>query len=504
MKNRIFLAMMTTIFSASVAAQTSSADSTTRYFEKIKQDPQQLLVFLQSMPKGGDLHNHHGGAAMAENMIRYATGDQLCVDRQDYRVGANIHCAAADTLDQSIQDSTLYNALINAWSMRNFHPGQESGHDHFFATFGKYGPIVDAHTGEVLTEIVERAGEQNELYIELMVTPDKNASGLLGKQLSWDSDLAVMRQKLFAAGLDRVVKDISKKLKADEDKLNQSLFCGTPQAKSGCLVKVRYLYQILREQPPVQVFAQLLAGFEAAKQDTRIVGINMVQPEDGVISMRDYRLHMRMVGFLHQIYPDVHISLHAGELTSGLVPPAGLRFHIRDAVEVAHAERVGHGVDIAYEDNAEELLQKMAKQKVMVEINLSSNDQILGVKGEDHPLPLYLHYGVPVALSTDDEGVLRTNLTEQYQKAILTYHFTYPVLKNLVRNSISYSFLPGANLWLDKDYQRVIGACAKDKLGAQLPTRACGDLLKASEKARMQWDLEKRFGIFEEKWQRDI
>ncbi len=98
------------------------------------------------------------------------------------------------------------------------------------------------------------------------------------------------------------------------------------------------------------VFAQILLGFEVAAADSRIVGINLVQPEDCYVCMADYRLHMQMIDALHTFYPNVHISLHAGELEPGMVPPDGLTFHIRSAVEQGHAERIGHGVDVMYED----------------------------------------------------------------------------------------------------------------------------------------------------------
>ena len=135
------------------------------------------------------------------------------------------------------------------------------------------------------------------------------------------------------------------------------------------------------------MFAQTLLGFETASVDPRDVGINFVQPEDGATSMADYALHMRIVGFLHGLYPKVHISLHAGELAPGMVPPEGLCCHIRLAVEQAHAERIGHGVDVMYEDRPYDLLKEMAAKHVMVEINLTSNDVILGISGKDHPLP---------------------------------------------------------------------------------------------------------------------
>lgn len=493
-----FVALL--FLSTTLFAQTKSEFATTRYLDKIKNDPQQLLVFLQDMPKGADLHNHHGGATMAENMIHYAENDHMCLDRKTLTVSANPACASENYLENSLQDSTLYNAIIDAWSMRFFVPGKESGHDHFFATFFKFYPIVNAHSGEILAEVVNRAGQQNEIYQELLMTSENMAVSTLAKQVGYDSDFSALRNKLLNQGLDKLINKISSNFSADEAKANKILACSTQDAKPGCKVKVRYIYLTLREMSPVEVFAQLLTGFELAKKDPRVVGINMVQAEDGVISMRDYNLHMKMVSFLHKLYPDVRITLHAGELASGLVPPEDLGFHIREAVETAHADRIGHGVDIAYENNSQQLLQEMANKHIMVEINLSSNEQILGVKGTNHPLPLYLRYHVPVALSTDDEGVLRTNITEQYQKAILTYQLSYPTVKELVRNSISYSFLPGKSLWQDYNYRQVVAACAKDTIGNATPSKACQIFLNNNEKASMQWELEKRFNQFEIKF----
>jgi adenosine deaminase len=224
-------------------------------------------------------------------------------------------------------------------------------------------------------------------------------------------------------------------------------------------VRVRYIFQVLREFPKEQVFAQTLAGFMLANEDPRVVAVNFVQPEHGLTAMRDYHLHMRMVDYMHRLYPRVHIALHAGELASGLVPPEGLRFHIREAIEIGHAERIGHGVSVMYENDPLGLLRLMKQRHIAVEINLTSNDLILGVSGANHPLPVYRKYGVPIVLSTDDEGVSRTHLTQEYQRAVLTYGLSYANLKEIVRNSIEYSFLPptekaAARLDLEKRFQR--------------------------------------------------
>ncbi len=89
----------------------------------------------------------------------------------------------------------------------------------------------------------------------------------------------------------------------------------------------------------------------------------------------------------------------------------------------------------------------MATKHVMLEVNLTSNDVILNTKGDNHPFMLYRKYGVPVALSTDDEGVSRIDLTHEYVRAAVTYPLAYRDFKQMVRTSIEHSFLPGASLW---------------------------------------------------------
>jgi len=237
-----------------------------------------------------------------------------------------------------------------------------------------------------------------------------------------------------------------------------------------------------------QVFAQLTAAFALAKADPRFVGVNIVAPEDDPTALADYALHMRMLQFLKARYPDVKLSLHAGELTLGLVTPRDLRFHVREAVEVAGASRIGHGVDIAYEDGAQELLARMARDRIAVEINLTSNDVILGVKGADHPLHLYLKAGVPFVLSTDDEGVSRIDLTHEYLRAVTEQGLTYADLKAAARASLEYAFLPGASLWTSPSTP--VAACAK-------PGPACETFLAAGRRATAQGRRDAQCGAFE-------
>jgi adenosine deaminase len=162
------------------------------------------------------------------------------------------------------------------------------------------------------------------------------------------------------------------------------------------------------------------------------------------VALADYTRHMRAVAFAAREAPTAGIALHAGELTLGLVPPRHLRFHIREAVEIAGAQRIGHGVDVMFEDEPYALLDTLRERNVLVEVNLTSNEVILGVAGDDHPLPAYMAAGVPVTLSTDDEGVSRIDLTHEYQRAVQTYELDYADVKAFSMNGIDHAFLPAA------------------------------------------------------------
>jgi adenosine deaminase len=260
----------------------------------------------------------------------------------------------------------------------------------------------------------------------------------------------------------------------------------------GCGSTVRYLFETHRAFPREQLFTELLIGFELASADTRVVGLNSVQPEDAYGSMTGFDELMRMVAYLRPFYPGVRVSLHAGELANGLVPPEGMQNHVRDSVLIAGAERIGHGVDIARERDALELLRTMAARHVAVEVCLTSNDVILGVSGKQHPLRLYLRSGVPVVLATDDPGVARTDMTTEWQRAVEEHGMTYAELKRFARNSIEYSFLEGESLWADRGYRTRNAVCADET------TTACRTFLDTNAKARVQLQLERRLREFED------
>ena len=134
----------------------------------------------------------------------------------------------------------------------------------------------------------------------------------------------------------------------------------------------------------------------------------------------------------------------------------------------------------------------------MVEVCLSSNTQILQVSGTAHPLALYLAHGVPVALATDDQGVSRSSLAGEYQRAALDQHLSYRQLKTLARTSLEHAFLPGASLWATLGTAPVTACAPTDTMGVgDPPNTTCAAFLAGSERATTQWELERRFLVFE-------
>jgi len=488
------------------AAAQNSEQRTAHYLESVRKQSPLLLAFVSGLPKGGDLHNHLDGAVYAEDLVDFAASGGLCVDRTSSRLLAP-PCDTCETYTAKpaarcgYGDHVLYNQMIDAWSMRNWRPGEESGHDHFFATFEKFGLASHTHVAEAIAAARNRAGMDHLQYVEFMHTADAGGAAQLAGKVEWTPDYAKMRKALLAAGLKDVAAETGKRLAADDARSKEILKCGTADAAPGCSVTVRYLYQVLRGMTHEIVFAQILLGFELAASDPQFVGLNLVMPEDWYVPLHDFNEHMAMLDYLHNVYTKVHISLHAGELAIGLVPPEELTFHIRASVERGHAERIGHGVDVMDEKDPIGLLHEMAERNVLVEISLTSNDVILGVSGDDHPLPIYMKYGVPVALSTDDEGVNRSDMTHEYLRAVESYRLSYVDLKRMARQSLEHSFLPGQSLWTDsKLVFRMSAACVGDAPGAEKPSAGCSQFLAASERAREQWRLEGEFARFEKKY----
>jgi len=476
-------------------------------FDMLVGGPQdQLEAFLTAVPKGGDLHNHLSGAVYAETYLDWAETENFCINSSTFAASASGSCGGAT---QAVPTSgAFYDDIIGAWSMEGFvRGGAETGHDHFFDTFGKFGAIAGAHRFDSIADVAIRAASENQVYVETMFNMGQNVGGLTDD--NWSGTL---NESDLQAAYDLAINDPSfdAELQQDVNSVNQArtgyrtaLGCAGASPPAACDVEVRFIAQVSRTGSRATVFGQLLGAFEMAAQTDAIVGVNLSSPEDEV-SAASYDLQMAMLDFLHQQYTETGVSplrvtLHAGELTDTYGTPAALAGNIRKAVEIAHAERIGHGLSLLSDANPQALMDEMRDQGVLVEVCLSSNVQILLVSGSDHPLATYLDNQVPVALATDDQGVSRSSMAGEYLRAALDQGLSYRQLKLIARNSLEHAFVPGNSLWTSIGDAEPVAACASnDTMGVGDPPDAtCEAFLAESERATLQWRLEHNFREFE-------
>jgi len=130
----------------------------------------------------------------------------------------------------------------------------------------------------------------------------------------------------------------------------------------------------------------------------------------------------------------VPITIHAGE---GYGAES-----IRQAVEVGHARRIGHGTRL-HEDRA--LMELIAARGIPLETCLTSNVQTRVVTSHgDHPARLYLDEGLTVCLGTDNRLMSGVTLTQEYEHARDELDLTWKELVAVARAGFEHAFVDPA------------------------------------------------------------
>ncbi|MES2319850.1 MAG: adenosine deaminase [Pseudomonadota bacterium] len=456
-KSSSLLIALAVAASAHAASPKANEAATARHLARLVAGAEpktaELTLFFSQMPKGADLHHHYSGAIYAEQYVDWLDKQGFCVDKQSYRIVTDKDAVAAERAKKPAErtclgtaavlaDDHVYRELLQRWSSKDFdnHGAIQPPPDRqFFQTFGFFGAVSNNNFAEGLQELKKRAVQENIGYIETMFKLAPFAANA-------DFDTSMLQAGASDAALDETMRNWSAVLEQDStfNKNLDDFVARTASAAAGiddAQFTMRYQAYVLRLLAPSQVFSSMLSAFKAAGKSPLIVGVNIVGQESQAVSMRDYTLHMKMFRFLKSRYPGVKLALHAGELALGDVPPDGLRFHIDQAINVAGAARIGHGLDLAHESNVLGIIKTMRARDIAVEINLTSNAFISGVKGENHPLTLYRQYGVPYVISTDDAGVTRHTLAQEYMLFASRYKPGYAEIKKASYNGLRYAFL---------------------------------------------------------------
>jgi adenosine deaminase len=123
---------------------------------------------------------------------------------------------------------------------------------------------------------------------------------------------------------------------------------------------------------------------------------------------------------------------HAGEI--------GPAAHVAAAIDLLHADRVGHGIR-CLDDPA--LVERLRELRVPLEVCPSSNVATGAVATlASHPLPALLAAGLVVTLNSDDPGMFASPLLGEYELARHVFGLSDDALADLAAAGVRASFAP--------------------------------------------------------------
>jgi adenosine deaminase len=168
---------------------------------------------------------------------------------------------------------------------------------------------------------------------------------------------------------------------------------------------------------------QAIAEAQHLHERTGVVGFDIAGPERGNPP--------RLFGSAYQIarLGRLGLTVHAGEDA----PPD----YVWQAVDGLGANRIGHGCAAASDPT---LVRRLAKDRILVECCLSSNEHTGAVKrGARHPIHTFLDAGVPVAICCDNTTVSRTNQVKESARAAAAIGLD--AVERIHRDADAFSFI---------------------------------------------------------------
>ncbi len=126
----------------------------------------------------------------------------------------------------------------------------------------------------------------------------------------------------------------------------------------------------------------------------------------------------------------VRFTIHAGE-----DQPVD---NIWQAVYELSADRIGHGLTLI---NNPQLMQRFKDKNISIELCPSSNFQICDFTSKKYPLIDYLNYGLKVTINTDNPGISRTTLNNEFLFVSQIEQLKKNQVLQLIYNSFKSTFL---------------------------------------------------------------
>lgn len=336
-----------------------------------------------------------GDPAQSTPQVRYLDrADFLRLVQEMPKTELHTHLEGAVRPDTILELARVYNADLGAATVEELkakiqmRPGENLLD--FLKKFDPFRFVFDHPESlrRVAYEMVEEEAREGVVYSEIRINPIKHED-----QVSIDGVL------------DAVLE-------------------GMHQASQDCGIQSRLIVSLNRSYPLES--AMRVARAAVARKDRGVVGLDLAGDEVHHPASKFKEI------FDYAQSEGLHITIHAGEA----VGPDS----IRQALEVCHAERIGHGVRLG-EDPA--VVQEVARRHATLEMCPSSNLLINAVKDlKSYPLMVYARQGIPVTLSTDDRHIFDLTLTGEYMAMAEQCGLSLQDLEKISLNGIRSSFLP--------------------------------------------------------------
>ncbi len=206
------------------------------------------------------------------------------------------------------------------------------------------------------------------------------------------------------------------------DQVLGAVLKGLRRAETDADVTARVIVCALRTLDPMSSVE--MAELAAAYRDRGVCGFDLAGAESGFPVAE----HAEAFRLAHDA--GVPTTIHAGE---GFGPAS-----IRQAVELGHARRIGHGTRL-HEDR--ELVAELRERRIPLEICLTSNVQTgVAASVATHPAGRYLHAGLPITLCTDNRLMSGVTLTDEFRNAEEELGLSWMELSSVARMGFEHAF----------------------------------------------------------------
>ena len=189
-------------------------------------------------------------------------------------------------------------------------------------------------------------------------------------------------------------------------------------------VTTRLIVSVNRHEPVA--VAEEVARLALERLDKGITGLDLAGNEV------EYPAKPFAGLFREMLQSGLHLTVHAGEW--------GPAENVREAIEDLGAERIGHGVRVLEDERVVALARERG---TVFEVCMTSNSQTGVVADlEKHPLPQMVQKGLVVTINTDDPGISRITLTDEYRVALEKLGMPSATLSRCVLAAVEAAFLP--------------------------------------------------------------